>query len=112
MSRTSTTSGFAPMSCMFCDNGKRCLQVGKHPKVFVFHSFLTDEERQHMLSLAAPHMKRSTVVGQGGGGVVDNIRTSYGKAQATAWLLYSRKQSDAAKSDGVEHSVASVQDAR
>ncbi|KAJ9522493.1 hypothetical protein QJQ45_008335 [Haematococcus lacustris] len=53
-------------------------QVGKHPKTYIFHNFLTDEERVHMLTLAAPEMKRSTVVGGAGAGVVDDIRTSYG----------------------------------
>ncbi len=47
-------------------------------QVYLFHSFLTDEERRHILSLAAPEMKRSTVVGAGGASVVDTIRTSYG----------------------------------
>ncbi len=46
--------------------------------MYVIHGFLTDEERRHILTLAAPEMKRSTVVGAQGQGVVDNIRTSYG----------------------------------
>ncbi len=44
----------------------------------MFHSFLMEEERKHVLTLAAPEMKRSTVVGGNGSGVVDGIRTSYG----------------------------------
>ena len=31
-----------------------------------------------LMQVAAPQMRRSTVVGHKGGGVVDNIRTSYG----------------------------------
>ncbi|GAX73127.1 hypothetical protein CEUSTIGMA_g580.t1 [Chlamydomonas eustigma] len=54
-------------------------QVGEAPKVYYFHNFLTDTERQHMIKLAVPYMKRSTVVGgEKGAGVIDDIRTSYG----------------------------------
>lgn len=53
-------------------------QVGLHPRAFYFHNFLTHQERAHILRQAAPYMKRSTVVGQKGEGVVDEIRTSYG----------------------------------
>jgi len=53
-------------------------QVGIHPRVFYFHNFLSEEERTHMIRLAAPMMKRSTVAGAHGEGVVDEIRTSYG----------------------------------
>ncbi|KAL6752337.1 prolyl 4-hydroxylase alpha subunit-like protein [Haematococcus lacustris] len=53
-------------------------QVGLHPKVYVFHNFLTPMERAHMVRVAAPQMRRSTVVGPGGESVIDEIRTSYG----------------------------------
>lgn len=53
-------------------------QVGEHPRVFYYHNFLSPEERAHIIRLAAPLMRRSTVVGSGGNGVVDDIRTSYG----------------------------------
>jgi len=53
-------------------------QVGIHPKAFVFHSFLTEEERTHIIRLAAPMMVRSQVSGANGEGVIDEIRTSYG----------------------------------
>eukprot|EP00798_Chlamydomonas_sp_ICE-L_P014663 gene14663-20698_t len=53
-------------------------QVGVRPQTLYFHNFLTNAERQHILRLAAPNMKRSTVVGPGGLSVVDPIRTSYG----------------------------------
>ncbi|PNH11495.1 Prolyl 4-hydroxylase subunit alpha-1 [Tetrabaena socialis] len=53
-------------------------QVGLHPRSYVFHNFLTMAERAHIVRLAAPKLRRSTVVGEGGEGVIDNIRTSYG----------------------------------
>ena len=53
-------------------------QVGLHPRAYYFHNFLTKAERGHLVKLAAPKLKRSTVVGNDGEGVVDNIRTSYG----------------------------------
>ncbi|EFJ45289.1 prolyl 4-hydroxylase, partial [Volvox carteri f. nagariensis] len=53
-------------------------QVGLHPRAYLFHNFLTKAERAHMVRLAAPKLKRSTVVGNDGEGVVDEIRTSYG----------------------------------
>lgn len=36
------------------------------------------QEAKHLIELAAPTMKRSTVVGPGGKSVEDNYRTSYG----------------------------------
>eukprot|EP00798_Chlamydomonas_sp_ICE-L_P022227 gene22227-29292_t len=53
-------------------------QVGLHPQVYYFHNFLTEEERSHIIRLAAPMMRRSTVVGEKGDSVVDEIRTSHG----------------------------------
>lgn len=53
-------------------------QVGVKPRVFYFHNFLSDEERAHIIGLAAPKLKRSTVVGPNGESVVDPIRTSHG----------------------------------
>lgn len=53
-------------------------KVGESPQVYYFHNFLTDAERQHMIEIAAPQMRRSQVVGTRGGSVVDDIRTSYG----------------------------------
>lgn len=54
-------------------------QVGLHPQVFYYHNFLTNAEREHMVKIAAPQMKRSQVSDdKTGGGVIDNIRTSYG----------------------------------
>ncbi|KAG2494063.1 hypothetical protein HYH03_007706 [Edaphochlamys debaryana] len=53
-------------------------QVGLHPRSYLFHNFLSKAERAHIVRLAAPRIKRSTVVGSDGEGVVDDIRTSYG----------------------------------
>ncbi|KAG2494060.1 hypothetical protein HYH03_007704 [Edaphochlamys debaryana] len=53
-------------------------QVGLRPRSYLFHNFLTKAEIAHMIKLAAPKLKRSTVVGSKGQGVVDEIRTSYG----------------------------------
>jgi len=44
----------------------------------VFHNFLTSEECEHIKKLAAPQMKRSTVVGDNGESIQDAYRTSYG----------------------------------
>ncbi|GFR49468.1 hypothetical protein Agub_g11528 [Astrephomene gubernaculifera] len=52
--------------------------VAWQPRVFIYHNFITDMEAEHLIELAAPQMKRSTVVGAGGKSVEDNYRTSYG----------------------------------
>ncbi|GLI59753.1 hypothetical protein VaNZ11_001703 [Volvox africanus] len=52
--------------------------VAWKPRVFIYHNFITDMEAKHLIELAAPQMKRSTVVGAGGHSVEDNYRTSYG----------------------------------
>ncbi|EFJ47859.1 hypothetical protein VOLCADRAFT_60971, partial [Volvox carteri f. nagariensis] len=52
--------------------------VSWNPRVFIYHNFLTDGECRHIKRTAAPMMKRSSVVGQNGSSVTDNIRTSYG----------------------------------
>lgn len=48
-----------------------------HPRAFLYHGFVTDEEADQLIIEAAPRMKRSTVVGEKAG-TVDEIRTSYG----------------------------------
>ncbi|KAL6752059.1 hypothetical protein V8C86DRAFT_2764411 [Haematococcus lacustris] len=48
------------------------------PRAFVYHNFLSDAEAAHIIKLAAPQMKRSTVVGANSRGVVDGVRTSAG----------------------------------
>lgn len=48
------------------------------PRAFIYHNFLSDSEAAHIIKLAAPQMKRSTVVGAHNQGVVDDIRTSAG----------------------------------
>lgn len=52
--------------------------VSWKPRAFIYHNFLTDEEAEHIKKMAAPMMKRSTVVGAGGESVLDDYRTSYG----------------------------------
>ncbi|PSC72823.1 Prolyl 4-hydroxylase subunit alpha-1 [Micractinium conductrix] len=52
--------------------------VSWKPRAFVYHNFMTEEEADHIVSLAKPFMRRSTVVGAGGESVEDQIRTSYG----------------------------------
>ncbi|KAL6745323.1 hypothetical protein V8C86DRAFT_2981497 [Haematococcus lacustris] len=52
--------------------------VSWEPRVFIWHNFLTEQEALHLIHLAVPSMKRSTVVGQGGKSVEDSYRTSYG----------------------------------
>ena len=45
----------------------------------MYHNFLTADEADQLILQAAPHLKRSTVVGDGKDkNKVDNIRTSYG----------------------------------
>uniref|UniRef100_A0A7S0X1H1 procollagen-proline 4-dioxygenase n=1 Tax=Chlamydomonas leiostraca TaxID=1034604 RepID=A0A7S0X1H1_9CHLO len=53
-------------------------QVAWKPRVFIWHNFISDVEARHLVELAAPQMKRSTVVGAGGKSVEDDYRTSYG----------------------------------
>ena len=48
------------------------------PRAFLYHGFLTPAEADDLVYQAAPHLKRSTVVGNKERNVVDNIRTSYG----------------------------------
>ena len=48
------------------------------PRAFYFHNFISEEDADHLIRLALPYMKRSTVVGQNGDSVLDDVRTSYG----------------------------------
>ncbi|EFN57937.1 hypothetical protein CHLNCDRAFT_142031 [Chlorella variabilis] len=52
--------------------------VSWYPRAFVAHNFASKEETDHMIKLAQPQLRRSTVVGSRGESVVDNYRTSYG----------------------------------
>ncbi|KAL6755211.1 hypothetical protein V8C86DRAFT_2682598 [Haematococcus lacustris] len=49
-----------------------------NPRVFLYHNFLTPAEAHHVRSVAAPQMRRSSVVGPNGSAVLDPVRTSYG----------------------------------
>lgn len=53
-------------------------QISWKPRAYIYHNFISDQEAIHLVKLAAPQMKRSTVVGAGGKSVEDSYRTSYG----------------------------------
>ncbi|GMH41967.1 hypothetical protein BSKO_09886 [Bryopsis sp. KO-2023] len=59
-------------------NNKWIEQLSWKPRAFLYHNFLSPEECDHIVHLAAPKMKRSTVVGVQNENAIDNIRTSYG----------------------------------
>jgi prolyl 4-hydroxylase len=48
------------------------------PRIFVHHHLLTLEECQRIIEIATPKVERSTVVGNDGKPVVDNVRSSSG----------------------------------
>ncbi|KAF6983645.1 hypothetical protein CFC21_001793 [Triticum aestivum] len=49
------------------------------PRAFIYHNLLSKEECQYLISLAKPHMKKSTVVDSATGGSKDSrVRTSSG----------------------------------
>ncbi|KAI5016741.1 probable prolyl 4-hydroxylase 3 [Hordeum vulgare subsp. vulgare] len=49
------------------------------PRAFIYHNFLSKEECEYLISLAKPHMKKSTVVDSATGGSKDSrVRTSSG----------------------------------
>lgn len=49
------------------------------PRAFLYHNFLSKEECEYLISLAKPHMKKSTVVDSATGGSKDSrVRTSSG----------------------------------
>ncbi len=53
--------------------------LSNSPRVVVYHHFLSDKECDHLIKLAKPHLKRSTVIdNHSSGSVVDEARTSYG----------------------------------
>ena len=57
----------------------RIEQVSWEPRAFILHNFLSDEECDHLISLADPHLHKSTVVDSKTGGSVDSdVRTSSG----------------------------------
>lgn len=55
-------------------------QISASPRAYYFHNFLTEFERLHMIEVAAPQLKRSTVynLDAHAGEMVQNMRTSYG----------------------------------
>ncbi|PKI45624.1 hypothetical protein CRG98_033940 [Punica granatum] len=60
--------------------GKQWTQVlSWEPRAFLYHNFLSKEECEYLISLAKPHLAKSTVVDDKSGGSVDsNVRTSNG----------------------------------
>nr|XP_023892476.1 probable prolyl 4-hydroxylase 3 [Quercus suber]XP_023892477.1 probable prolyl 4-hydroxylase 3 [Quercus suber] len=49
------------------------------PRVFIYHNFLSKEECEHIISLAKPHMRKSTIVdSKSGRGIESRVRTSFG----------------------------------
>jgi len=57
----------------------RVEQLSWKPRAWVYHSFMSAEECDHIIGLAAPRMARSTVVdSETGDSVLDPIRTSQG----------------------------------
>jgi prolyl 4-hydroxylase len=53
--------------------------ISWEPRAFVFHNFLTKEECDYLISLAKPHMQKSTVVDSETGKSKDSrVRTSSG----------------------------------
>ncbi|VVB10115.1 unnamed protein product [Arabis nemorensis] len=61
-------------------NGERWLEViSWEPRAFIYHNFLTNEECEHLISLAKPSMVKSMVVDEKTGGSKDSrVRTSSG----------------------------------
>ncbi|CAL5197445.1 unnamed protein product [Lathyrus oleraceus] len=62
------------------DSNKRWVEIiSWEPRAFLYHNFLTKEECEHIINIAKPHMKRSTVVdNETGKGFNSSIRTSSG----------------------------------
>ncbi|KAK6125903.1 hypothetical protein DH2020_040352 [Rehmannia glutinosa] len=53
--------------------------ISWEPRAFVFHNFLTKEECEYLISIAEPHMEKSTVVDSETGKSTDSrVRTSSG----------------------------------
>ncbi|MED6193800.1 hypothetical protein PIB30_022851 [Stylosanthes scabra] len=62
------------------DNGEQWVEViSWEPRAFVYHNFLTKEECDYLISIAKPHMHKSTVVDSETGQSKDSrVRTSSG----------------------------------
>eukprot|EP00877_Chromochloris_zofingiensis_P008230 jgi/Chrzof1/3660/Cz13g04040.t1 len=69
----------APMQLTHNDTKEWIELISWKPRAFIYHNLLTNEEANHLKSLASISMKRSTVVSTAdGSSVVDDYRTSYG----------------------------------
>jgi hypothetical protein len=47
------------------------LRLTLPPSAYIYHNLISGEEAHHLIQLAAPQMKRSTVVGPDGSSVED-----------------------------------------
>ncbi|KAI3432297.1 hypothetical protein D9Q98_003857 [Chlorella vulgaris] len=48
------------------------------PRAYLYHHFMTDDECDHIIKVASPHIQRSSVVNADGSVTDDPIRTSWG----------------------------------
>ncbi|KAL3736613.1 hypothetical protein ACJRO7_025542 [Eucalyptus globulus] len=62
------------------ERGKQWTQVlSWEPRAFLYHNFLSREECEYLISLAKPHISKSTVVdGSNGKSMDSGVRTSFG----------------------------------
>ncbi|KAJ8762163.1 hypothetical protein K2173_007317 [Erythroxylum novogranatense] len=77
LSRRKTSESFIDVLEM---RGKQWAEIiSWEPRAIVYHNFLSKEECDHLISLAKPHMKKSTVIDSKTGKSVDSrVRTSSG----------------------------------
>lgn len=66
--------------CTLAEEAKRpwIEQVSWKPRAYLYHNFLSEEEADHIVELATPRIRRSSVVSEKGSVGTDEIRTSYG----------------------------------
>ena len=58
---------------------RRLEQLSWKPRAYLYHSFMSAEEADHLVELARPTVARSEVVDpETGGSVLDSVRTSHG----------------------------------
>ncbi|XP_058201340.1 probable prolyl 4-hydroxylase 4 [Rhododendron vialii] len=66
-------------SCSSIINPSKAKQVSSQPRAFVYEGFLTDEECNHLISLAKSELKRSAVAdNESGKSKLSEVRTSSG----------------------------------
>ncbi|KAM3710916.1 hypothetical protein ACJW30_01G068800 [Castanea mollissima] len=79
LSLSNSTSG-SPRSEGFGERVEQWTEtLSWEPRVFIYHNFLSKEECEHIISLAKPHMRKSTIVdSKTGRGIESRVRTSSG----------------------------------